>query len=184
MPRLEVFAATFAAMLMAELGDKTQLIGFALAAGGKPFTAFLAASTGFIAANLLTAPLGLLLRGYFEPYLLKAAVGTLFAAVGLLTLLKKEEEERFLGNCSFTKGFCLMFLAELGDKTNLTAVASTASTGSLAEVALGIAAAGITLMAMATALGSVIARRLPLALVRKVVGLLFIAIGILMLIIP
>ena len=183
MPRLEVFAATFAAMLMAELGDKTQLIGFALAAGGKPFTAFLAASTGFIAANLLTAPLGLLLRGYFEPYLLKAAVGTLFAAVGLLTLLKKEEE-RFLGNCSFTKGFCLMFLAELGDKTNLTAVALTASTGSLAEVALGIAAAGITLMAMATALGSVIARRLPLALVRNVVGLLFIAIGILMLIIP
>lgn len=177
MLKLEAFAATFAAMLLAELGDKTQLLSFALAARGNPLTAFLATSIGFIAANLLTAPLGLILRGYFNPSLLRASVGALFIAVGLLTLLKREGEGRFLVNCSFTKSLCLMFLAELGDKTNLTAVALTASTGSLVEVALGIVAAAIALMSTATALGSVAAKRLPLPLVRKIVGVLFIIVG-------
>ena len=175
MAALRAFAATLAAVTVAELGDKTQLLAVAIAARARAPIAFAASTLGFVAANLLMIPLGALLHGTLTGQALRALAGALFLGVGLLSLLGRRGDP--LGACSFVKGFCAMFLAELGDKTNLTTLALAASTGAPAEVALGVAAAAAVLMATATALGSSLAARLPADRLRKVVGALFAAVG-------
>ena len=182
MVELDAFAATLLTIVIAELGDKTQLLAVALAARSKPLVAFSAATLGFVAANLLVVPLGAALEAILDPRTLRVAVGLLFVAAGLLALHGRGES--VARECSFVKGFCLMFLAELGDKTNLATVALAASTGAIAEVALGVTTAALVLMALATTLGSALASRFPEPTVKKVTGVLFTAVGVLILFFP
>lgn len=176
--KLDAFAATLLAIVLAELGDKTQLLAVAIATRTNPLIAFSAATLGFVAANMLAIPLGAALQAFLDPRMLRIAAGLLFVAVGIVTLLGREKN--VVSECGFTKGFCLMFLAELGDKTNLATVALAASTGAIAEVALGVTAAAIVLMALATTLGSALASHLPHSIVKKITGALFTTVGALL----
>jgi len=172
---LKAFAAAFAAIALAELGDKTQLLALALAARSGALTAFAAATLGFVAANLLTLPLGAVMYCLLSPAALRAAAGALLVAAGALSLLGRGE--RAAGGCGLLRGFCLVFLAELGDKTNLATLAAAAGTGALAEVALAVVSVALVMMALAAALGSALAARLPERAAARVSGALFVAIG-------
>lgn len=179
MLRLDVVAASTAAIAVAELGDKTQLAAIALSARSRPLTAFAASTLGFVAANVVAAALGCALRLALPLSAIGAVAGALFIAAGLASLLGKGG---LLGDeCDFKRGFCLLFLAELGDKTNLATVALAASTGAFAEVVLGLAIAAAALMGLAAALGAALSRALPERVLRLASSLAFIAVGALLL---
>ena len=73
--------------------------------------------------------------------------------------------------------FVLMFIAELGDKTQLLIFARSAETGAPVSVFTGAAAALLLSTALAVLVGGAVGR-LPDWLVKSVAGLLFIAIGV------
>ncbi len=77
--------------------------------------------------------------------------------------------------------FALIFLAELGDKTQLSVLTLSAQTGQPIPVFVG-AALGLTASSLlAAAIGGALARIVPLEYVRYGAGVLFIVFGALIL---
>lgn len=80
---------------------------------------------------------------------------------------------------TFLAAFGLIFLAELGDKTQLAAVAMASRTGKPWHVFLGAALALAALTFVGVFLGAGIAKVVPAAVIQKVAGALFVAFGVL-----
>ena len=77
------FAVTFAAVFLAELGDKTQLATLGLtAAGGSRLTIFLAASSALVLATLIAVLVGGWLHARLDPRVVQRVAAALFVAIG------------------------------------------------------------------------------------------------------
>ncbi len=77
--------------------------------------------------------------------------------------------------------FGAIFLAELGDKTQLAAVTLAASTKKPVAVFLGASLALVAVSAVGVAVGAGLAEVIPLNVVRKVSAAAFVLIGVAML---
>jgi len=83
----KVFVATFVAVFIAELADKTQLVGIGMAAkSGRPFSVWLGSVSAYIIITAVSVLLGAVLAKYIKPELLKYAASVLFIIIGLLML--------------------------------------------------------------------------------------------------
>ena len=78
--------------------------------------------------------------------------------------------------------FAMIFLAELGDKTQLTTMVMAAQTRSPVAVFLGAAAALVLTSLLGVAFGEAITRVVPVRLIRSVAGAFFVVVGILLLV--
>ena len=85
------------------------------------------------------------------------------------------------GASIFWTTFATVFLAELGDKTQLVAMTATARSGAVLTVFLAASAALICATALGVTVGAALARVLPEHLLRYAAGGTFIAIGVWML---
>jgi putative Ca2+/H+ antiporter (TMEM165/GDT1 family) len=89
---LTLFLSTFTTVFLAELGDKTQLATFSLAAGAKSrWVVFLGAWLALGATTLLAVLLGDLLTRHVSPIWLRRAAGVLFVVMGVLFLVRPGE---------------------------------------------------------------------------------------------
>jgi putative Ca2+/H+ antiporter (TMEM165/GDT1 family) len=77
--------------------------------------------------------------------------------------------------------FGIIFLAEMGDKTQLAAMTMAANTKKPWAVFIGSSLALVAVSALGVVVGSVIGQYVPLEWVKRVAAVAFIAIGILML---
>jgi Ca2+/H+ antiporter, TMEM165/GDT1 family len=82
----------------------------------------------------------------------------------------------------FGTAFITLFLAELGDKTQLAVITMTASTESKLSVFLGASLALIVVTLIAVLLGGVLSQYIPTEWLQRIVAVAFIVIGVLMLI--
>jgi putative Ca2+/H+ antiporter (TMEM165/GDT1 family) len=82
---------------------------------------------------------------------------------------------------AFWTTFGALFLAEMGDKTQLAAITLAASTRSPLSVFLGAAIALALVSLIGVAVGTVLGQYLPENILRKVAAAAFIVIGVLML---
>ena len=82
---------------------------------------------------------------------------------------------------AFWTTFGALFLAEMGDKTQLAVITLAAQTRSPVSVFLGAALALALVSLIGVAVGSVLGEYLPADLLRKVAAVAFIVIGVLML---
>jgi putative Ca2+/H+ antiporter (TMEM165/GDT1 family) len=82
----------------------------------------------------------------------------------------------------FGTAFLTLFLAELGDKTQLAVITMTASTTSRVSVFLGAALALITVTLLGVLLGGILSQYVPTEWLQRIVAAAFIVIGVLMLI--
>ena len=80
-----------------------------------------------------------------------------------------------------TSTFALIFLAELGDKTQLATLALAASGKSRLIVFAGAAAALIATSALAVLLGEGVARVVPALWIKRLAGVGFLVMGVLFL---
>ncbi len=78
----------------------------------------------------------------------------------------------------FWTTFATVFLAELGDKTQLAAMTASARSGALLTVFLAASAALVCATALGVALGGVLFKVVPEAALRYVAGAAFIAVGV------
>lgn len=84
-----VFGATFVAVFVAELGDKTQLAAFGLAAAGKqPWAVFGGSALALVVASALAVGVGKLLAERLDPRWLHYAGASLFLVIGVVMLAR------------------------------------------------------------------------------------------------
>lgn len=78
----------------------------------------------------------------------------------------------------FWTTFATVFLAELGDKTQLAAMTATARSGALLTVFLAASAALVCATALGVAVGGALFKVIPEQLIKYVAGAAFIAVGL------
>jgi len=81
----------------------------------------------------------------------------------------------------FGTAFITLFLAELGDKTQLAVITMTAKTESKVAVFLGASLALVLVSLLGVLLGGVLSQYIPTEWLQRIVAVAFIVIGILML---
>ena len=87
---LKLLATVFGSVLLAELGDKTQLatLLFASDRAVSKLTVFLAASAALVLATGIGVLAGGVVSQYVSPAMLKYVAGAGFIAIGIWTLLR------------------------------------------------------------------------------------------------
>jgi Ca2+/H+ antiporter, TMEM165/GDT1 family len=170
-------ATSFALILVAEMGDKSQLVCMALASKHRPIPVVLGALTAFALLNALAVGFGTAIANWLPGYVIAGAVALLFIVFGIQALRTEAEEphEEFKeksGHGIFFTTFLLIAVAEFGDKTQL-AVVALSSTGSPAGVWLGSTfALGVT-STLGVMAGRKLLQKIPLELLHKIGGILF-----------
>ncbi len=81
----------------------------------------------------------------------------------------------------FGTAFLTLFLAELGDKTQLAVITMTSSTESKVSVFLGAALALVAVTLLGVVFGGVLSQYIPTEWLQRIVAAAFIVIGVLML---
>lgn len=180
---MDGFLIPFITIALAEMLDKSQLAVLLLAGRYKTHTSlFLGVTLAFLALSALAVLAGSFVTGLIPQQVLQILAGILFILVGILSFRHDADEEKIKashGN-AFMTGFSLLFLAELGDKTQLaTAVFATQYNPLL--VFFGAFLALSTLAFLALKVGKVLAKKLNKNLIHKGAGIIFILLGLLFL---
>jgi Ca2+/H+ antiporter, TMEM165/GDT1 family len=85
----KLFASTFGAVFLAELGDKTQLATLSLAAGGRSrWAVFAGSALALIATSAIAVLAGEALARAVPPIWIKRAAGALFIVLGVIFLAR------------------------------------------------------------------------------------------------
>ena len=168
---------------LAEIGDKTQLLAFILAARFKKPLPIIA---GILVATLinhgLAGALGAWITSMVNPSIMQWVLGVSFIAMAIWTLIpdKIEEEETqvVLKLGVFGATLVTFFLAEMGDKTQIATVALAAHYGSPVWVVVGTTLGMLIADVPAVFIGDKLADRIPMALVHRIAAGIFAALGI------
>jgi Ca2+/H+ antiporter, TMEM165/GDT1 family len=174
---LAAAATSFALILAAEMGDKSQLVCMALASKHRPVPVVLGALSAFALLNALAVGFGKAIANWFPEYVIAAMVTLLFIVFGIQALRTTVEDphEEFKeksGHGIFFTTFLLITVAEFGDKTQL-AVVALSSTSSPVGVWLGSTLALGTTSALGVLAGRKLLQRIPLELLHKIGGIIF-----------
>ena len=89
----KLFASTFAAIFLAEIGDKTQLATLSLAAGGSSrWVVFAGSALALVATSAIAVVAGEALTRAIPPVWIKRGAGVLFIVLGVLFLLGRDND--------------------------------------------------------------------------------------------
>ena len=178
---MQVFLTSAALVAAAEIGDKTQLLSFVLAARlRRPYPIIAGIFTATLFNHTLAGSVGVWLAKVIPHSLLNWIVALSFIAFGLWTLHPDslEKDPRVYKAGVFVTTFIAFFFAEMGDKTQLATVALAARFDALAEVVLGTTLGMLIADVPAVFLGEALAKRIPMQPIRYIAAILFIALGI------
>ena len=118
---------------IAEMGDKTQLMLVAMTSRYKVKDIVLGTAAAVLVLNGLAVLAGGLVSEFVPDWLIKLIAGAAFLFFALTSLKKDDDEEEAEGKGKFKVAaiavFCTFFVAELGDKTQLTAITFGANEG-------------------------------------------------------
>ncbi len=173
---------SFTLIAAAEIGDKSQLVCMTLASRHRPLPVMLGAVAAFALLNTLAIIFGMAIANWLPNYLVAAIVALLFAGFGIQSLLTTddaedaEEIQEKKGHNIFFTTFLLITVAEFGDKTQLAVVALSSTSNPIA-VWLGATLALATTSALGIWAGRTILQRLPLSLLHKVSGSIFLVLA-------
>jgi putative Ca2+/H+ antiporter (TMEM165/GDT1 family) len=172
--------STFLLILVAELGDKTQLAVISLSSNYKGLHVFAGAMLAFLAVDGISLAVGGTLLAFLPMRLVLAVSGVVFIVFGIVPLLSKKEKDVKLQKRSSTLPllacFSLISLMELGDKTQIITITLAAETSPIL-VLLGITMAFALLTGVAVIMGAKLLSRLPLKWLKIGTSALFIIIG-------
>jgi putative Ca2+/H+ antiporter (TMEM165/GDT1 family) len=181
---MEALLVSLAAVTLAEIGDKTQLLALMLAVRYRrpwPIVAGIVVATLF--NHTLAAALGSWLRSVLAPDVLKWLVAIAFFAVAVWTLIPDRLEDDAakpalsrLGVFGITT--VAFFLAEMGDKTQIATALLGARFDSLVAVVAGTTLGMLIADVPAVFAGHLAADRIPMKLVRGAAAALFAGLAI------
>jgi putative Ca2+/H+ antiporter (TMEM165/GDT1 family) len=179
---MEPLLVSTALVALAEMGDRTQLLGVALATSfRRPATVLAGIAAGALANHVLAA-----LVGYYVGGLLHAAWFQTFVSLSLIgmavwTLLQRDPQPGaapMTGSSAFLTSAGAIFLMEMGDKTQLATAALAAKYHDIVQVSVGSTLGMLVAGAPAVLLGEAITRHAPLRTLRIGGAVLYLALGI------
>lgn len=167
---------------LAEIGDKTQLLAFLLAARfKKPLPIVLGILVATIVNHGLAGLVGAWITAHVDPGVLRWVLGLSFIGMAVWTLIpdKIEEEETQVARKLGVFGATLVtfFLAEMGDKTQIATVAMAAHYGTPLFVVIGTTLGMLIADVPAVFAGEKLANRIPMRLVHMIAAAIFVLLG-------
>jgi putative Ca2+/H+ antiporter (TMEM165/GDT1 family) len=179
---MEAFFVSTGIVALAEIGDKTQLLAFVLAAKfRRPLPIVAAIFVATVANHAFAAAIGAWITSLMGPEILRWVLGASFLAMAVWTLIPDkidEEDTQFARYGVFLTTLIAFFVAEMGDKTQVATVALAARYHSIVAVVCGTTLGMMLANVPAVYLGDRIANRISLKLVHGIAAALFAALGI------
>lgn len=167
---------------MAEIGDKTQLLAFILAAKfRKPVPIIFGILVATIANHAFAGALGSWITSMVAPETMRWVLGLSFIAMAIWTLIpdKFDEDDAKLARYGvFGTTLIAFFLAEMGDKTQVATVALAAQYQALIAVVAGTTFGMMIANVPAVIMGDRIANKMPVRLVHAIAAGIFAVLGI------
>ncbi|HPB90794.1 MAG TPA: TMEM165/GDT1 family protein [Rugosibacter sp.] len=169
---------------LAEMGDKTQLLAFILAARfKKPVPIILGILCATLINHGLAGALGAWITSLLSPEVMRWILGLSFIGMAIWTLIPDEieEEETQVAKRMGVFGATLVtfFLAEMGDKTQLATVALAAHYATPALVIAGTTLGMLLADVPAVFVGNKFAKKIPMKLVHRIAAGIFASMGLL-----
>jgi len=179
---MEAFLISTGVVALAEIGDKTQLLAFILAAKfRKPLSIILGILAATLANHGFAGALGSWIPMLLGPQVLRWILGISFIAMGIWTLVpdRLDEKDATVDRSGvFGATFIAFFLAEMGDKTQIATVALAAKYNAFYTVVAGTTLGMMIANVPAVLLGDRIAQKVPVTLVHRVAAAIFVILGI------
>jgi putative Ca2+/H+ antiporter (TMEM165/GDT1 family) len=178
---MEAFLVSAGLVAIAEIGDKTQLLAMLLATRyRRPAPIILGIFAATLANHAIAASIGVAVAAWLGPDAMRWIVGGLFIAMAGWALIpdKQDEGPKAGGTLgAFLATTVAFFLVEMGDKTQVATVALAARFQNVAIVTAGTTVGMLLANVPAVLCGDVLARRIPLKLVRICAALSFVLLG-------
>ncbi|MFS2016778.1 TMEM165/GDT1 family protein [Massilia sp. GER05] len=179
---MDAFLVSTGIVALAEIGDKTQLLAFLLAARFRrplPIVAGIFVAT--VANHAFAAAVGALVSRLLGPDVMRWVLGIVFLGMAAWIMVpdKVDEDETPLARFGvFLTTVLAFFVAEMGDKTQVATVALAARYSSAVAVVAGTTLGMMLANVPAVYFGDRIAGRVPLKLVHGLAALIFAVLGI------
>lgn len=180
---MESLLVSTGVVALAEIGDKTQLLAFILAARFKkpiPIVAGIFVAT--VINHALAGAIGSWITSVIGPETLRWVLGASFIAMAIWTLIPDEieEDEAYASKKLGIFGATLItfFLAEMGDKTQLATVALSAHYAAPISVVIGTTLGMLIADVPAVFVGNNLAARIPMKLVHSIAAGIFAMLGL------
>lgn len=179
---MEAFLISTASVAVGELGDKTQLLSLILASRlRRPIPIIAGVFAATLGNHLLACWFGEWLGNLITPQILRWVLGISFIAVAIWALIPDRMDDQVESRSAhgiFIFTVVTFFLAEMGDKTQVVAIALAARYHELLQVVVGTTL-GMMLVNVPTVLFADRAVRwIPLKLVRLTAAGIYAALGI------
>jgi putative Ca2+/H+ antiporter (TMEM165/GDT1 family) len=183
---MESFLVSTGVIALAEMGDKTQLLAFILAARFKqPAPIILGILLATLLNHGLAGALGHWISNTVDATYLRWALGVSFLAMAIWTLIpdKIEEEESAVAQRLGVFGATLItfFLAEMGDKTQIATVAMAVHFDAVLYVIAGTTLGMMIADVPAVFVGNRFAEKIPLRIVHAIAAAMFAIMGLIVL---
>ena len=179
---MEAFLISTGIVALAEIGDKTQLLSFILAAKfRKPWPICFGILVATLFNHALAGVVGAWITSILGPETLRWILGISFIAMaGWMLIPDKfdESDAKFPKAGVFVTTLIAFFLAEMGDKTQIATVALAAQYQTVVPVVLGTTLGMMIANVPAVILGDRIADRMPVTIVHRVAAGIFLVLGI------
>jgi Ca2+/H+ antiporter, TMEM165/GDT1 family len=181
---MEALYISTGVVALAEMGDKTQLLAFILAARfKKPVPIILGILLATLVNHGLAGALGAWITSVVSPDAMRWVLGLSFIGMAIWTLIpdKIEEEETQVAQKLGVFGATLItfFLAEMGDKTQIATVALAAHYGAPLLVVIGTTLGMLIADVPAVFVGNKFAAKIPMKLVHSIAAGIFAIMGVL-----
>jgi putative Ca2+/H+ antiporter (TMEM165/GDT1 family) len=180
---MESLLVSTGVVALAEIGDKTQLLAFILAARfKKPVPIILGILVATLINHGLAGALGAWITAAVTPEILRWVLGLSFIGMAIWTMIpdKIEDEETKVAQKLgvFGATFITFFLAEMGDKTQIATVAMAAHYAAPMMVVIGTTLGMLIADVPAVLVGDKLANKIPMKLVHSIAAAIFAILGI------
>lgn len=179
---MESFLVSTGIVALAEIGDKTQLLAFILAAKfRKPSPIIIGILVATIANHGFAGALGAWITSLVAPETMRWVLGVSFIGMAAWTLIpdKFDEDEASLARFGvFGTTLVAFFVAEMGDKTQVATVALAAQYHAFVPVVVGTTLGMMIANVPAVLLGDRIADKMPVRLVHMIAAAIFAVLGV------
>jgi putative Ca2+/H+ antiporter (TMEM165/GDT1 family) len=182
-----IFLSTFGLIFLAELGDKTQLTAMALALRYPWKRIFVGIAAAFTVLNLAAVLVGKVLFLLLPLFWVTLVSALLFLYFGYSTLAHAsaqadDDAPPPPAATAFRTAFIMIFLAELGDKTQLVTASQAAQhSGSFMGMSMVFAASTLALWLVSLIgifAGKQLVRFIPLCWIHRMAGFTFLVFGV------
>lgn len=176
---MTAFLASLVFVVLAEMGDKTQLLAMAFACRFRWQTVMWGVFVATAANHLMAAALGNYLATVVPMGYISVAAAASFIIFGLWTirgdtLHGEDQKYRFRPFWTVTIAF---FMAEMGDKTQLATIALAVKYNAVFTVWMGTTLGMLVSNAIGVLVGNVMGKNLPERAIKWAAALIFIAFG-------